>query len=386
MAGASPVSLLGGALSSRSRMESSLNSGILGTVFRGQTNLCDPDDPSSVERIPFWVWVSSGRFFFWVQVASWILGYLGPQANRLNPCSMLHFLAPLGRDPAPFRPNGGLSYKLFLPNGGLWPIFPCIRTLSPLGRDLSPSDTLPPSWGRASGPASRLARHTWVRVSRGLFIPLARIWIIISAFWASAFSCDDPLLYNGCLLHLGTPPLLPSFSLTPYDTCFCLAILSYLKAPCSLYLDCTINLQLFLLHRTFFPSFFPRLWFYAMDFELLSAMDNLNFTAEEAEEVISDSPPGDENSSSWLVGSVMTLKPINGDSVIRVFRLVWKPKNIQEMVELRSNFFLIKPLIVDARSMIFKRRPWAYHEQFFSIKPYNPILTVEDYDFKLMTI
>ncbi|KAL4348123.1 hypothetical protein GQ457_17G009920 [Hibiscus cannabinus] len=36
--------------------------------------------------------------------------------------------------------------------------------------------------------------------------------------------------------------------------------------------------------------------------------------------------------------------------------------------------------------MIYRRRPWAYHDEFFSIKPYNPALTVEDYDFKLMTI
>ncbi|KAL4282899.1 hypothetical protein GQ457_16G014750 [Hibiscus cannabinus] len=76
-----------------------------------------------------------------------------------------------------------------------------------------------------------------------------------------------------------------------------------------------------------------------MDSKLLSAMDNLNFTAEEAEALISDSPPDDENSGSWLVGSVITPKPINGDSVIRVFR-----------------------------------------------SPYNPILTIEDYDFQLMTI
>ncbi|KAL4298098.1 hypothetical protein GQ457_12G013510 [Hibiscus cannabinus] len=123
-----------------------------------------------------------------------------------------------------------------------------------------------------------------------------------------------------------------------------------------------------------------------MDSDLLSALDNLNFTAEEAEAVVSDSSPEDEDSGSWLVGSVVSSKPIDGDSVIRVFQSVWKSKNVQEIVELRSNFFLIKPSTVDARSMIFKRRPWMYHEQFFSIKPYNPILTIEDYDFQLMTI
>ncbi|KAL4348306.1 hypothetical protein GQ457_17G007700 [Hibiscus cannabinus] len=123
-----------------------------------------------------------------------------------------------------------------------------------------------------------------------------------------------------------------------------------------------------------------------MDSELLSAMGNLNFTAEEAVEVIPEFPSDEEDSSLWLVGSVVTLNPVNGDSVMRIFRSVWKAKNIHEMVELRPNFFLIKPSTADARDTIVKRRPWVIHDEFFSVKPYEPALNIDAYSFLLMTI
>ncbi|KAK8660499.1 hypothetical protein V6N13_051425 [Hibiscus sabdariffa] len=123
-----------------------------------------------------------------------------------------------------------------------------------------------------------------------------------------------------------------------------------------------------------------------MDPELMSALENLQFTEEEATAVVAESPIEDGDSSSWLVRSVITRKPVNGDSVVRIFRSVWKAKNILDIVELRPNFFLIKPSTLDAKDMILKRRPWASHDEFFSIMSYNPAWRIEEYDFQLMTI
>ncbi|KAK8534615.1 hypothetical protein V6N12_057259 [Hibiscus sabdariffa] len=118
-------------------------------------------------------------------------------------------------------------------------------------------------------------------------------------------------------------------------------------------------------------------WLFYMNPVLLSAMENLNFTEEEAV-VITDIPVEDEDSSLWLVGSVISRKPVDGDSVIRIFRSVWKAKNILAMVELQPNFFLIKSSSSGAMDMILKRRPWAIHDDFFSIKPYIPALTTTE--------
>ncbi|KAL4319741.1 hypothetical protein GQ457_18G010630 [Hibiscus cannabinus] len=54
------------------------------------------------------------------------------------------------------------------------------------------------------------------------------------------------------------------------------------------------------------------------------------------------------------------------------------------MVELQPNFFLIKPSSFGSMDMILKRRPWAVHNEFFSIKPYTPVFSTAEYDFLFM--
>ncbi|KAL4297791.1 hypothetical protein GQ457_12G013530 [Hibiscus cannabinus] len=155
-----------------------------------------------------------------------------------------------------------------------------------------------------------------------------------------------------------------------------LFIFHYCKAVLStiIFLPCCYNAALSI-------SFFRE-----MDTELLSAMENLQFTAEEATAVISEIPVEEEDASLWLVGSVISRKSVTGDSVIRVFRSVWKTKNLLDILELRPNFFPIKPSTVEAKDMILKRRPWSIHNEFFSVKPYVSAWHVDDYDFQLMTI
>ncbi|KAK8600509.1 hypothetical protein V6N12_050362 [Hibiscus sabdariffa] len=123
-----------------------------------------------------------------------------------------------------------------------------------------------------------------------------------------------------------------------------------------------------------------------MDSELLSAMENLQFTEEKSTNVVTETTTVDEDTESWLVGSVITLKPVNGDSVVCILRSVWKAKNVTEIVELRPNFFLIKPVSAEAKDMILKRRPWLVHDDFFSIESFNPIWCADEYDFNSMAI
>ncbi|KAK9031996.1 hypothetical protein V6N11_056281 [Hibiscus sabdariffa] len=123
-----------------------------------------------------------------------------------------------------------------------------------------------------------------------------------------------------------------------------------------------------------------------MDSELIYSMENLQFTEAETASVVFEPPCDDGDSALWLVGSVVSNKPVNGDSVSRIFRSVWKSKHVSEILELRPNFFLIKPTGKDSKDMILKRRPWVVHEDLFSIEPYIPTWRAADFDFNNMTI
>ncbi|KAL4352786.1 hypothetical protein GQ457_06G015250 [Hibiscus cannabinus] len=124
---------------------------------------------------------------------------------------------------------------------------------------------------------------------------------------------------------------------------------------------------------------------FAMDSDLLCAMESLHFTEEEAA-AVAEIPDENCDSSLWLVGNIISCKQFDGDSIIRIFRSVWKTKNILEMVELQPNFFLIKPSSPGAKDMILKRRPWTVHNDFFSIKSYVPAFATTEYVFHFMTI
>ncbi|KAK8972943.1 hypothetical protein V6N11_025439 [Hibiscus sabdariffa] len=123
----------------------------------------------------------------------------------------------------------------------------------------------------------------------------------------------------------------------------------------------------------------------SMDPGLLSSMESLHFTETESEAIISEPVfQEEEDSKWWLVGSVISLKPVQGDYVARVFRSVWKTKNVSEITELSQNFFLIKPTSAEAHTMILNRRPWVLDDDLFSIVAYNPAWRVADFEFTRM--
>ncbi|KAK8973023.1 hypothetical protein V6N11_047026 [Hibiscus sabdariffa] len=120
--------------------------------------------------------------------------------------------------------------------------------------------------------------------------------------------------------------------------------------------------------------------------DLIHSMENLQFTEAESGSVVVEPPCEAGDSGLWLVGSVFSSKAVDGDSVCRIFRSVWKSKNIIDILELRPNFFLIKPVMAAAKDMILKRRPWVIHEDLFSIEPYNPDWRAVDFSFTNMVI
>ncbi|KAK8660406.1 hypothetical protein V6N13_051332 [Hibiscus sabdariffa] len=115
-------------------------------------------------------------------------------------------------------------------------------------------------------------------------------------------------------------------------------------------------------------------------------METLQFTEAESGSVVMESPGDEGESSLWLVGSVVTNKIVKGDSVCSIFRSVWKSKHVSEILELRPNFFLIKPVGVESKDMILKRRPWVVHDDLFSIELYNPTWWAVDFKFNNMVI
>ncbi|KAL4347498.1 hypothetical protein GQ457_17G013380 [Hibiscus cannabinus] len=133
-------------------------------------------------------------------------------------------------------------------------------------------------------------------------------------------------------------------------------------------------------------SCIPSYLFLSMDSELLHSMENLQFTEEESGSVVMESPCDEGESSLWLVGSVVTNKTVNVDSVCRIFRSVWKSMHVSEILELRPNFFLIKPVGKESKDMILKRRPWVVHDDLFSIELYNPTWRAVDFNFNNMVI
>ncbi|KAK8660476.1 hypothetical protein V6N13_051402 [Hibiscus sabdariffa] len=120
--------------------------------------------------------------------------------------------------------------------------------------------------------------------------------------------------------------------------------------------------------------------------DLIHSMENLQFTEAESGSVVVEPPCEAGDSGLWIVGSVFSSKAVDGDSVCRIFWSVWKSKNIIDILEVRPNFFLIKPVMAAAKDMILKRRPWVIHEDLFSIEPYNPDWRAVDFSFTNMVI
>ncbi|KAK8708667.1 hypothetical protein V6N13_059705 [Hibiscus sabdariffa] len=182
-------------------------------------------------------------------------------------------------------------------------------------------------------------------------------------------------------VHASIPPNSDSPSYRPSPLLFWDVDTTRLLSPG--YLPLLFKGLLLLCWNSSFTAFF---FYNIMDSELLSAMENLQFTEEKSTNVVTETTTVDEDTESWLVGSVITLKPVNGDSVVCILRSVWKAKNVTEIVELRPNFFLIKPVSAEAKDMILKRRPWLVHDDFFSIESFNPIWCADEYDFNSMAI
>ncbi|KAK8558431.1 hypothetical protein V6N13_103608 [Hibiscus sabdariffa] len=90
---------------------------------------------------------------------------------------------------------------------------------------------------------------------------------------------------------------------------------------------------------------------------LMHQFDELRFTTEE-QDVVYSSPNSIEvvnDPRLSLVGRVITNKVVDGATLVRVFRAVWKHEKALFITELRPNLFLI-PLVSESdRVDILKR-------------------------------
>ncbi|KAL4341497.1 hypothetical protein GQ457_08G031700 [Hibiscus cannabinus] len=122
---------------------------------------------------------------------------------------------------------------------------------------------------------------------------------------------------------------------------------------------------------------------------LLHQFDDLNFTAEEQDVVFAPTSTvviPEEDPRLSLVGRVITAHEVDGVSLIRVFRAVWKPTKILSITELQSIFFLIHLASEEVRSDILKRGPWVFNDDWFAILPLNPLFSIDEYFFTTMVI
>ncbi|KAL4279430.1 hypothetical protein GQ457_03G025000 [Hibiscus cannabinus] len=123
--------------------------------------------------------------------------------------------------------------------------------------------------------------------------------------------------------------------------------------------------------------------------ELLHHFNDLRFTVEE-QYVVYATPVGSDiaadDTDFSIVGCVFTTAKVDGATLIRVFRAVWKHAKALSITELRPNFFLIRLVSEAVRADIFKRGPWVFNNDWFALLPLNPMLSIDEYHFNRMVI
>ncbi|KAL4319353.1 hypothetical protein GQ457_18G009190 [Hibiscus cannabinus] len=138
-------------------------------------------------------------------------------------------------------------------------------------------------------------------------------------------------------------------------------------------------------------SFFSTFLYYLlyMAESLLAKLGDLNFTAEEQDDVVvvpeTVAIPAEDFACS-LVGRVLSFGPLDGGRVARLFRTIWKDDKVQTITEINPNFFLIAFVSSSHRDNVLKRGPWDFQKQWFALEPADPARTIHDYTFQYMCI
>ncbi|KAL4367690.1 hypothetical protein GQ457_05G022820 [Hibiscus cannabinus] len=123
--------------------------------------------------------------------------------------------------------------------------------------------------------------------------------------------------------------------------------------------------------------------------DLMHQFDDLRFTAEEQDIVyappVSSAVTADDPRLS-LVGRVFSTGKVDGATLIRVFRAVWKHEKALSITKLRYNFFLIPLASETVRTDILKRGPWVFNDDWFALLALNLMLSIDEYHFTRMII
>ncbi|KAE8659917.1 hypothetical protein F3Y22_tig00116961pilonHSYRG00164 [Hibiscus syriacus] len=116
---------------------------------------------------------------------------------------------------------------------------------------------------------------------------------------------------------------------------------------------------------------------------------NLQFTEDETSDVLL---PGssvrsiDAIMKFWVVGYLFTTAPVDGDSLIWVFRSIWGMTRVTDISTSGPHHFLIRFTSAATKAILIDRTLWLFNGDLLAITSYRPDSCLDDYDFSSLAI
>ncbi|KAE8660670.1 hypothetical protein F3Y22_tig00116951pilonHSYRG00632 [Hibiscus syriacus] len=110
---------------------------------------------------------------------------------------------------------------------------------------------------------------------------------------------------------------------------------------------------------------------------------------EESEDI---SPPRMANEDDememdkWIVARIIGYKKVESEAVLRVFRSIWGHSRLEDASILKENMFLFKFKTISDKLAIMKRTPWSFEGMLLAIAHFDPKLSLEEFDFRLLAV
>ncbi|KAK8590418.1 hypothetical protein V6N13_057311 [Hibiscus sabdariffa] len=118
--------------------------------------------------------------------------------------------------------------------------------------------------------------------------------------------------------------------------------------------------------------------------EVAGLMGNLKFSEEElvdvnniGEEMVETM----EGTEKWAVGKLISPVIVDSGLLIRVFFAVWKETPLEEASPLGPNMFLFKFKQEEFRDSVLNRCPWSFDGELLALKPFDGLLSPNEYNF-----
>ncbi|KAK8584149.1 hypothetical protein V6N13_109540 [Hibiscus sabdariffa] len=112
-------------------------------------------------------------------------------------------------------------------------------------------------------------------------------------------------------------------------------------------------------------------------------MHDIKFIEEEniVLDNVGEEPESTEGSEKWIAGTIINTKPIDTDSILRVFQKVFAESKLEEMVVLNKNFFLTKFYKQEGNKNILNKCPWIFDGDLLAVREYKPEFSIDEYNF-----